>query len=90
MVLPLKVVITDGDQQLIALSDYLVYLSQGSAFDAAGYIQSATAPDGTALSAGQVSIESPVDTSVPGTYHVGYSVTAQGQSYTAYLTVVVE
>ena len=76
--------------QLITLSDYLVYLPRGSAFDAAGYIQSVTAPDGTALSAGQVSIESPVDTSVPGTYHVGYSVTAQGQSYTVYLAVVVE
>ena len=31
-----------------------------------------------------------MDTSVPGTYHVGYSVTAQGQSYTVYLAVVVE
>ena len=90
VVLPLKVVITTGGPQLITLSDYLVYLPRGSAFDAAGYIQSVTAPDGTALSAGQVSIESPVDTSVPGTYHVGYSVTAQGQSYTVYLAVVVE
>ena len=89
-VLPLKVVITTGGPQLITLSDYLVYLPRGSAFDAAGYIQSVTAPDGTALPAGQVSIESPVDTSVPGTYHVGYSVTAQGQSYTVYLAVVVE
>ena len=87
---PLKVVITAGGPQLITLSDYLVYLPRGSAFDASGYIQSVTAPDGTALSAGQVSIESPVDTSVPGTYHVGYSVTAQGQSYTVYLAVVVE
>ena len=90
VVLPLKVVITAGGPQLITLSDYLVYLPRESAFDAAGYIQSVTAPDGTALSAGQVSIESPVDTSVPGTYHVGYSVTAQGQSYTVYLAVVVE
>lgn len=90
VVLPLKVVITVGGPQLITLSDYLVYLPRGSAFDASGYIQSVTAPDGTALSAGQVSIESPVDTSVPGTYHVGYSVTAQGQSYTVYLAVVVE
>ena len=90
VVLPLKVVITAGGPQLITLSDYLVYQPRGSAFDAAGYIQSVTAHDGPALSAGQVSIESPVDTSVPGTYHVGYSVTAQGQSYTVYLAVVVE
>ena len=54
VVLPLKVVITAGGPQLITLSDYLVYLPRGSAFDAAGYIQSVTAPDGTALSAGHV------------------------------------
>lgn len=65
VVLPLKVVITAGGPQLITLSDYLVYLPRGSAFDAAGYIQSVTAPDGTALSAGQVSIESPVDRPSP-------------------------
>lgn len=90
VVLPLKVVIAAGDQQLIRLSDYLVYLPQGADFSAAGYIDAVTAPDGTALSAGQVDIESPVDTSAPGTYHVGYSITAQGQSYTVYLTVVVQ
>lgn len=44
VVLPLKVVITTGGPQLITLSDYLVYLPRGSAFDAAGYIQSVTAP----------------------------------------------
>ena len=66
--------------QLITLSDYLVYLPRGSAFDAAGYIQSVTAPRRNGLPAGQVSIESPVDTSVPGTYHVGYSVTAQARA----------
>ena len=36
VVLPLKVVITTGGPQLITLSDYLVYLPRGSAFDAAG------------------------------------------------------
>ena len=90
VVLPLKVVITTGETQLIWLKDYLIYLPQGASFDAAGYIDSVVAPDGSTLAASQVSVDAPVDTSVPGTYHVGYSVTAQGQSYTVYLAVVVE
>ena len=90
VVLPLKVVITTGETQLIWLKDYLVYLPQGSAFDPAAYIDSAVAPDGTGLPASQVSIDNQVNTAVPGVYYAGYTVTAQGQSYTVYLTVVVE
>lgn len=48
------------------------------------------APDGTGLPASQVSIDNQVSTAVPGVYYAGYTVTAQGQSYTVYLTVVVE
>ena len=48
------------------------------------------APDGSTLVASQVSVDDPVNTSVPGVYYVGYTVAAQGQSYTVYLTVVVE
>ena len=90
VVLPLKVVITTGVTQLIWLKDYLIYLSQGASFDAAGYIDSVVAPDGSTLAASQVSVDDPVNTSVPGVYYVGYTVAAQGQSYTVYLTVVVE
>ena len=90
VVLPLKVVITTGETQLIWLKDYLIYLPQGSAFDPAAYIDSAVAPDGTGLPASQVSIDNQVSTAVPGVYYAGYTVTAQGQSYTVYLTVVVE
>ena len=90
VVLPLKVVITTGETQLIWLKDYLISLPQGSAFDPAAYIDSAVAPDGTGLPASQVSIDNQVSTAVPGVYYAGYTVTAQGQSYTVYLTVVVE
>ena len=90
VVLPLKVVITTGETQLIWLKDYLIYLSQGASFNAAGYIDSVVAPDGSTLAASQVSVDDPVNTSVPGVYYVGYTVAAQGQSYTVYLTVVVE
>ena len=90
VVLPLKVVITTGETQLIWLKDYLIYLPQGASFDAAGYIDSVVAPDGSTLAASQVSVDDPVNTSVPGVYYVGYTVAAQGQSYTVYLTVVVE
>ena len=85
-----NVVITTGETQLIWLKDYLIYLSQGASFDAAGYIDSVVAPDGSTLAASQVSVDDPVNTSVPGVYYVGYTVAAQGQSYTVYLTVVVE
>ena len=78
------------ETQLIWLKDYLVYLPQGSTFDPAAYIDSAVAPDGTGLPASQVSIDNQVSTAVPGVYYAGYTVTAQGQSYTVYLTVVVE
>lgn len=90
VVLPLKVVITTGETQLIWLKDYLIYLPQGASFDSAGYIDSVVAPDGSTLAASQVSVDDPVNTSVPGVYYVGYTVAAQGQSYTVYLTVVVE
>ena len=90
VVLPLKVVITTGETQLIWLKDYLIYLPQGASFNAAGYIDSVVAPDGSTLAASQVSVDDPVNTSVPGVYYVGYTVAAQGQSYTVYLTVVVE
>lgn len=90
VVLPLKVVITTGETQLIWLKDYLIYLPQGSTFDPAAYIDSAVAPDGTGLPVSQVSIDNQVSTAVPGVYYAGYTVTAQGQSYTVYLTVVVE
>ena len=85
-----QVDITTGETQLIWLKDYLIYLPQGASFDAAGYIDSVVAPDGSTLAASQVSVDDPVNTSVPGVYYVGYTVAAQGQSYTVYLTVVVE
>lgn len=89
VVLPLKVVVTSG-RQMIALSEYLVYLDRGSSFDAGSYIQTVVAPDGQELSHDSVSIESPPDMSTAGVYNVGYHVEAQGQSYTVYLTVVVQ
>lgn len=89
VVLPLKVVVTASDYQLLQLTDYLVYLSRGSSFDPADYILSVTAPDGSAVSHDRVEVDTLPDMSSAGVYSVGYSITVQGQSYIVYLTVVV-
>lgn len=89
VVLPLKVVVSAGEQRMIQLSEYLIYLDRGSSFDPADYILSITAPDGSAVSHDRVEIESLPDMNTAGVYNVGYSITVQGQSYIVYLTVVV-
>lgn len=77
----LKVIITDradeGEPELPVLSQYIVYLHQGAAFDPAQYIAE---PERWA-----VSVEHQVDTSVPGTYHVSYTYGGD----TVWMTVVV-
>ena len=61
------------------LTDYILYLEQGSAFDPADCIS----PDSDSSG---VEIDSHVDTDTPGVYHVSYT----NRSYMVYLTVVVK
>lgn len=91
-VLPLKVVLSNAgaSAQLVSLTDYIVYIKAGSAFDPEDYIASAQTPDGAAVPKSTVAVASNVDASAPGSYEVGYTYAAGGQSYTAYLAVVVE
>ena len=79
----------------ITLSDYLVYVEQGSRFDYLDYLESfqkgtETIFLGDSSSDVSVSCDSDVNTNVPGTYSVTY--TAKSGSYTGYtrLIVVVE
>lgn len=89
--IPLKLVIGKaGSKQLIQLSSYLVYLEQGAFFDAKAYITGVQAPDGTVLANSNATIDGSVDTNTAGVYHVRYSCAAQEQTYSVYLTVVVE
>ena len=79
----------------VTLTDYLVYVEQGSRFDERAYLQSFQKGTETLslqdrLSEVSVSCDSDVNTYVPGTYRVTYTV--KSGSYTGYtqLIVVVE
>lgn len=74
----------------IALNDYLIYCKPGDKLDPAANITYALTADGTDLKAG-VSIETKLDTSVPGMYEVHYRVAdAQGRQTHAMAIVIVE
>lgn len=76
-------------RRLITLTEYIAYVEQGTEFDPVEYILSVRAPGGAALTSGEVEINSDVDTSVPGNYEAAYTCTAEGETFTAYLAVIV-
>ena len=86
--LPLKVIISNASATTpqITLTDYIVYLDKGSAFNPYNYIESVQTRDGIPTSADYVQVDSPVDTDKPGVYDVSYLY----ETYTVYLTVVVK
>lgn len=79
--LPLKVVVSHYApvNPPITLTDYILYLDQGASFDPADYISPDSDPTG-------IEIDSHVDTSTSGVYHVCYT----SRTYMVYLTVVVK
>lgn len=85
-VLRTKVVIDDqaAAWQPVKLRQYLLYLPQGSTFQARDSILSVSGGD-----AGDVVISGDVDTQTPGSYCVRYCYTTGGHDYVVYLTVVV-
>ncbi|MGN0479244.1 MAG: immunoglobulin-like domain-containing protein [Hominenteromicrobium sp.] len=87
----LNVVVADDleERPSIELSEYLVYLRVGDSFSANRYLRSVRDADGSAISAGSVSISGSVDTGTPGYYHLAYSVMSGGKKGQTYLTVVV-
>lgn len=87
--LPVLVQETNPLRPVIGLSSYLVYLEQGSSFDAAEYLQSVTVSDAPA-DVSAVGISSNVDMENTGTYRVMYTYSANGSTGTAILTVVVQ
>lgn len=72
----------------VKLSDYLVYVNQGSAFNARSYLVYVSTPDGIG-DKDEVQITGTVDTSKPGTYMVHYTYPFGTTSGTSVLTVVV-
>lgn len=78
--LPLKVVIRSGASSYspLTLSDYIVYLEMGDSYRPSTYVV-------TPSYAGDVEIDSHVDTDTPGIYDVSYTY----QNFTVYQTVIV-
>lgn len=79
--LPLKLVVSQlNGTDCVELTDYLIYLEQGSEFHAQDYVRGATQG---------LRVEGTVDTRQPGVYHVRYSRDGQEKTADVYLTVVV-
>ena len=73
----------------ITLTDYLIYLDEGAAFDPLSYVDGYTV-DGTRISgAGGLTVTSGVNTSVPGVYTVTYTYEIPGSSSHTKLIAVV-
>lgn len=87
--LTLPVIFRENSWVDISLSTCLVYLEQGSRFNARGYLERASL-NGSAIGNDQVSVSGDVDTDVPGTYYVRYSCSYGSAAGTVILTVVVE
>lgn len=88
--LSLPVIINNASaaNRQITLSDYILYLDRGTAFDPLSMIVSMKDSDGNRISldTSNVQVLGNVDTETDGVYHISYHY----QSYTVYLTVVVK
>ena len=73
----------------ISLSQYLVYIAQGEAFDPYGMISSVAGADGVRLPKENVRVLGTVDTQTPGCYQLIYSYTDNGNKGETRMTVVV-
>lgn len=85
-------IVPAGDGPDIELSEYMVYIEEGSTFDAESYIQSVTGTDGVTIRKSKVEIDdSALDLTQSGTYLVKYTCT-QGETtgYSALSVVVTE
>ena len=87
--LPVLVQGTNPLRPVIELNSYLIYLDQGSSFDAASYLKSVTV-SGAEADVSAVGISSNVNTEDAGTYRVMYTYSANGSTGIAILTVVVQ
>lgn len=89
LTLPVILLDNNGSWVDISLSTYLVYLEQGSRFNARSYLDRASL-NGNSLGTDMVSVSGDVDTDIPGTYYVRYTCSYGSAVGTAILTVVVD
>lgn len=96
LVLPLEIYPSGRNQAALKLTDYLVYVEQGSAFEEMDYLKELTVAGETISLAGgipaacSVQTEGSVDTQVPGVYSVSYKAVCYGAAGYSKLIVVVE
>lgn len=86
--LTLPVVITSHPEayNCVRLSEYITYLKKGAEFNPKGYISEVNDTDGNPDTSGSVTVDSDVDTEVPGVYEVRYTY----QACTVRQTVIVK
>lgn len=89
--LPVHVVSADSQQMQIGLSTGIVYITVGQEVDPTSYIDEVTGIIGEKIDPGMVSVDSEVNTDVPGCYEIHYQVKDdQGARGETWLTVIVE
>ncbi len=90
-ILPVHILDIVDSKVAITLTESIVYLETGAAFDPAKYVDNVANVDGTVLDKNIVAVDSAVDVNTPGVYEVYYTAeqyeTSKG--FTA-LTVIVE
>ncbi len=89
LVLPVLLLDAEPLRPTITLTDYLIYMDEGSPFDPSLYLQELKVPLGQG-NLSDVIIDNNVDTSKTGTYQVSYTYNSDGHVGTAILTVVVQ
>lgn len=96
LVVPVQVYDPADFNAVVELTDYLIYLPQGSDFDPQRYLDGIytgrlTYPaDHLRADGAEIRVESDVDTSVPGTYSTTYTIFYAGHSAIGRLVTVVE
>ena len=74
----------------VELKEYITYVKQGDDFNPYSLIKSAVTNNGRNVEAKKVRVNGSVDTNMPGTYILSYTVTTGDALSAAYLSVVVE
>ena len=87
----LPVHIIDSSKTIdIQLSQGIVYLATGQTIDPDQYVLKAVNSEGDSVSTRNIATQSTVNSQVPGTYEIQYTISSGGEQGEAWLTVVVE
>lgn len=88
--LPVHIVEQYQQSLTIELTQNLIYLSVGDAFQPNDYVSAVTASNGSHVDISSVTTVNGVDTSTPGCYEVQYNAVSAGREGVTWLVVIVE